>query len=246
MDTQDLMQESQAQKLVHVSNLYYTEPQAKLAGDLTSVCFADKVFFGNSGAEANEAAIKLARKYSRQRYGPGRYGIITMKDSFHGRTLATLSATGQHKVQEGFEPLVDGFRYVDFDELDAVAEAIDETVCAVLVEPIQGEGGVRVPKANYLAGLRELCSKQDLLLIYDESLPAAMPALLGVHPWSQRWQLRSCGKSTGKVFWTGSRLWQTTLGSNCFPCNKSTLLFVKCEAVALYLAWNSIFPVVRL
>ena len=158
----------QAQQLVHVSNLYYTEPQAKLAGDLTSVCFADKVFFGNSGAEANEAAIKLARKYSWQRYGPGRYGIITMKDSFHGRTLATLSATGQLKVQEGFEPLVDGFRYVDFDDLDAVAEAIDETICAVLVEPIQGEGGVRIPKANYLAGLRELCSKHDLLLIYDE------------------------------------------------------------------------------
>ncbi len=158
----------QAQQLVHVSNLYYTEPQAKLAGDLTSVCFADKVFFGNSGAEANEAAIKLARKYSRQRYGLGRYGIITMKDSFHGRTLATLSATGQLKVQEGFEPLVDGFRYVDFDDLDAVAEAIDETICAVLVEPIQGEGGVRIPKANYLAGLRQLCSKHDLLLIYDE------------------------------------------------------------------------------
>jgi acetylornithine aminotransferase len=158
----------QAQQLVHVSNLYYTEPQAKLAGDLTSVCFADKVFFGNSGAEANEAAIKLTRKYSRQRYGPGRYGIITMKDSFHGRTLATLSATGQLKVQEGFEPLVDGFRYVDFDDLDAVAEAIDETICAVLVEPIQGEGGVRIPEANYLAGLRELCSKHDLLLIYDE------------------------------------------------------------------------------
>ncbi len=158
----------QAQQLVHVSNLYYTEPQAKLAGELTSVCFADKVFFGNSGAEANEAAIKLARKYSRERYGPGRYGIITMKDSFHGRTLATLSATGQHKVHEGFEPLVDGFRYVGFDELDSVAEAIDETVCAVLVEPIQGEGGVRVPKAQYLAGLRELCSKHNLLLIYDE------------------------------------------------------------------------------
>ncbi|MGD8433639.1 MAG: aspartate aminotransferase family protein [Syntrophobacterales bacterium] len=158
----------QAQKLVHVSNLYYTEPQAKLAGELASVCFANKVFFGNSGAEANEAAIKLARKYSRERYGPGRYGIITMKNSFHGRTLATLSATGQHKVHEGFEPLVDGFRYVDFDDLDAVAEAINETTCAVLVEPIQGEGGVRVPKSNYLAGLRELCSKHNLLLIYDE------------------------------------------------------------------------------
>lgn len=158
----------QAQQLVHVSNLYYTEPQAQLAADLTSVCFADKVFFGNSGAEANEAAIKLARKYSRKHYGQGRHTIITMKDSFHGRTMATLSATGQSKVQEGFEPLVDGFRYVDFDEVDAVAEAIDETVCAVLVEPIQGEGGVRVPKANYLASLRELCSKHNLLLIYDE------------------------------------------------------------------------------
>jgi acetylornithine/N-succinyldiaminopimelate aminotransferase len=158
----------QAQQLVHVSNLYYTEPQVRLAEALTSSCFADKVFFGNSGAEANEAAIKLARKYSRMGYGPGRYGIITMKNSFHGRTLATLSATGQQKIQEGFEPLVDGFRYVEFDSLDAVSEAIDKTVCAVLVEPIQGEGGVRVPHRNYLEGLRELCTRHDLLLIYDE------------------------------------------------------------------------------
>ena len=159
---------AQAQQLVHVSNLYYTEPQVRLAEALTSSCFADKVFFGNSGAEANEAAIKLARKYSRMGYGPGRYGIITMKNSFHGRTLATLSATGQQKIQEGFEPLVDGFRYVEFDNLDAVSEAIDKTVCAVLVEPIQGEGGVRVPHRAYLEGLRELCSRHDLLLIYDE------------------------------------------------------------------------------
>jgi acetylornithine aminotransferase len=158
----------QAQRLVHVSNLYYTEPQVALARALTSNCFAHKVFFCNSGAEANEAAIKLARKYSRKRYGPGRYTIITMKDSFHGRTLATLSATGQEKVQEGFEPLVDGFRYVDFNRLEKVSEAIDETICAVLVEPIQGEGGVRVPDPEYLAGLRQLCSEHDILLIYDE------------------------------------------------------------------------------
>jgi acetylornithine/N-succinyldiaminopimelate aminotransferase len=158
----------QAQRLVHVSNLYYTEPQVRLAEALTGSCFADKVFFCNSGAEANEAAIKLARKYSRKGYGPGRYSIITMKNSFHGRTLATLSATGQQKIQEGFEPLVDGFRYVEFDSVDAVAEAIDKTVCAVLVEPIQGEGGVRVPQGKYLAGLRELCTRHDLLLIYDE------------------------------------------------------------------------------
>jgi acetylornithine aminotransferase len=158
----------QAQQLVHVSNLYYTEPQVRLAEALTGSCFADKAFFCNSGAEANEAAIKLARKYSRMTYGPGRYGIITMKNSFHGRTLATLSATGQQKIQEGFEPLVDGFRYVEFDRVDAVAEAIDKTVCAVLIEPIQGEGGVRLPGRMYLDGLRELCTRHDLLLIYDE------------------------------------------------------------------------------
>ncbi len=158
----------QAQQLVHVSNLYYTEPQVRLARALTRSCFAEKVFFCNSGAEANEAAIKLARKYSRSRYGPGRHAIITMKDSFHGRTFATLSATGQQKVQDGFEPLLDGFRYVNFNHLEAVAEAIDDTICAVLVEPIQGEGGVRVPEPEYLTGLRELCSKRDILLIYDE------------------------------------------------------------------------------
>jgi acetylornithine aminotransferase len=158
----------QAQKLVHVSNLYYTEPQAELAEALANICFADKAFFCNSGAEANEAAIKLARRYSRNVHGPGRHYIISMKNSFHGRTLATLSATGQEKIQEGFEPLVDGFRYVDFNSLEAVAEAIDETTCGVLVEPIQGEGGVHVPDPDYLAGLRQLCSKHDLLLIYDE------------------------------------------------------------------------------
>ena len=158
----------QAQQLVHVSNLYYTEPQVRLAEALTNSCFADKVFFCNSGAEANEAAIKLARKYSRMAYGPGRYGIITMKNSFHGRTLATLSATGQQKIQEGFEPLVDGFRYVEFDSVDAVSKTIDKTTCAVLIEPIQGEGGVRVPSRKYLEVLRELCTRHDLLLIYDE------------------------------------------------------------------------------
>jgi len=158
----------QARQLVHVSNLYYTEPQVRLAELLTGSSFADKVFFCNSGAEANEAAIKLARKYSRERYGAGRYGIITMKGSFHGRTMATLSATGQEKVHHGFEPLVEGFRYVEFDNVDAVAAAVDDTVCAVLVEPIQGEGGVRIPGPDYLARLRRLCSDRKVLLIYDE------------------------------------------------------------------------------
>ncbi len=158
----------QAGRLVHVSNLFYTEPQARLATALVAHSFGDRVFFCNSGAEANEAAIKLARKYSFQRYGKGRYHIITMTHSFHGRTLATLSATGQEKVQKGFEPLVDGFTYVAFGSIEAVREAITEKSCAVMVEPIQGEGGVRIPPPGYLEALKELCLERDLLLIFDE------------------------------------------------------------------------------
>jgi len=158
----------QADRLVHVSNLFYTRPQAELAEALCARSFADRVFFANSGAEANEAAIKLARKYSLERYGPGRFHVITMKDSFHGRTLATLSATGQEKIHKGFEPLVEGFRIVDFNSVEAVERAVDERTCAVLVEPVQGEGGVRFPDPGYLEGLKALCRERDLLLIFDE------------------------------------------------------------------------------
>jgi len=158
----------QARKLVHVSNLFYTEPQTLLAAELVKHSFGDRVFFCNSGAEANEAAIKLARKYSLTHYGPGRYQIITMKNSFHGRTLATLSATGQEKVHKGFEPLVDGFVYVEFGSIEAVQKAITEKTCAVMVEPIQGEGGVRIPPPGYLKDLKALCDERGLLLIFDE------------------------------------------------------------------------------
>lgn len=158
----------QAAQLVHVSNLFYTAPQTKLAAELTRLSFADKVFFCNSGAEANEAAIKLARKYSRDRYGPGRFHVITMKDSFHGRTLATLSATGQEKVHKGFEPLVDGFSFVEFNSVDAVEAAVTVQTCAVMVEPVQGEGGVNFPSPAYFKSLRQLCDRRDLLLIFDE------------------------------------------------------------------------------
>lgn len=158
----------QAGTLIHVSNLFYTQPQVELAAQLTRLSFADKVFFSNSGAEANEAAIKLARKYSKDRHGPGRFHIITMKDSFHGRTLATLSATGQEKVHKGFEPLVEGFTYVDFNSVSAVESAITVQTCAVLVEPVQGEGGLNFPTPGYLAELKALCKKHDLLLIFDE------------------------------------------------------------------------------
>jgi acetylornithine aminotransferase len=157
-----------AGKLIHVSNLFYTYPQVELAAELTRLCFADKVFFCNSGAEANEAAIKLARKYSWEHFGPGRFHIITMKESFHGRTLATLSATGQSKIHHGFEPLVEGFTFVDFGSIAAVEAAITEKTCAVMVEPVQGEGGLNFPAPGYLRELKSLCSKKGLLLIFDE------------------------------------------------------------------------------
>lgn len=159
---------TQAEKLVHVSNLYYTQPQTELAEWLVRHSFADKVFFANSGAEANEAAIKLARKFFKESDTPERFKIITMKGSFHGRTMATLTATGQAKIQGGFDPLLAGFTYVPFNDIDAVANAIDETTCAVMLEPIQGEGGVLVPSEDYLPALRKLCDEKGILLILDE------------------------------------------------------------------------------
>lgn len=160
--------QKQAQRLIHVSNLYYNEPQVRLAKLLVENSFADKVFFCNSGAEANEGAIKLARKYAKENMKGERYEIITALNSFHGRTLATLTATGQEKFQKGFEPLMPGFRYVEFNNLKALESAIDEKTCAVLLEPIQGEGGIRVPSPNYLKGVREICDKYGILLILDE------------------------------------------------------------------------------
>ena len=159
---------AQARRLVHVSNLYYTEPQTELAAWLVERSFADRVFFCNSGAEANEAAIKLARKYYKDRGETHRYRIITMEGSFHGRTMATLAATGQDKIKKGFDPLLEGFDIVPFNDLQAVRDAITPETCAVMVEPIQGEGGVQCPGEGYLKGVRELCDEQGLLLIFDE------------------------------------------------------------------------------
>jgi len=159
---------AQAEALLHVSNLYHIEPQIRLAQALCEHSFADKVFFCNSGAEANEAAIKLGRRYAKVRWGPDRYEIVCMRDSFHGRTMATLTATGQEKYQHGFEPLLPGFRHIQFNDLRAAEQAIDSRTCAVLVEPIQGEGGVRVPDDDYLPALRQLCSDRDVLLMLDE------------------------------------------------------------------------------
>jgi acetylornithine/N-succinyldiaminopimelate aminotransferase len=160
--------QKQAAQLIHTSNLYYTQPQVKLAQMLVDHSFADRVFFCNSGAEANEAAIKLARRYSHEKYGAGRFEIITMKQSFHGRTMATLTATGQDKVQKGYEPLVPGFSYVTFNHLSELEQAVTEKTAAILLEPIQGEGGVHVASREYLKGVRELCTQRDILLIFDE------------------------------------------------------------------------------
>jgi len=160
--------QAQAEKLIHVSNLYYIEPQIQLASLLCKHSFAGKVFFCNSGAEANEGALKLARKYAKEKIGEDRYEVITMENSFHGRTLATLTATAQKKYHKGYAPLMPGFKYVPFNDLKAVREAIGPKTCAVLLEPIQGEGGVNIPSEGYLKRLREICDEKGILLILDE------------------------------------------------------------------------------
>ena len=155
----------QAALLVHTSNLYRTIPQARLAKRLVEITGAGKVFFCNSGAEANEGLIKLARKFGS---ATGRTKILTFQNSFHGRTMACISATGQDKVKKGFEPLLSGFLHLPFCNLDAVRSEAKEDVCAVLVEPIQGEGGIHIASPEFLRGLREICNEHKILLLFDE------------------------------------------------------------------------------
>lgn len=158
----------QMQKVAHTSNLYYSEPQIRLAECLVKNSAGAKVFFCNSGAEANEAAIKLARKYAKTEGRAGGFEIITALNSFHGRTLATLAATGQAKLQEGFEPLPSGFSYARFNDLESFRSRLNEHTAAIMIEPVQGEGGVHVGTTDFLAGLRRLCDENNLLLIFDE------------------------------------------------------------------------------
>jgi acetylornithine/N-succinyldiaminopimelate aminotransferase len=158
----------QASTLVHVSNLFYTMPQADLASKLCEKSFADRVFFANSGAEANEAAIKLSRRYFQKKGEKDRFKIITMEQSFHGRTMATLTATGQDKIKDGFYPLLKGFSHVPFNDIDALKNQIDETVCAIMLEPVQGEGGIIPADPDYLFAVRQLCNDKKILLIFDE------------------------------------------------------------------------------
>ncbi len=160
--------QKQAEQLLHVSNLYHIEPQARLAEELTRLSFADKVFFCNSGTEANEAAIKLARKFSFDQGHRNRNEIVTMHNSFHGRTFGGLSATAQKKFHAGFAPLLSGFKYVPFNDMRALKKAVSKKTCAVMLEPGQGEGGVYFPDKSYLKELRKFCTKNKLLLIFDE------------------------------------------------------------------------------
>jgi acetylornithine/N-succinyldiaminopimelate aminotransferase len=159
--------QDQAARLTHVSNVFHTEPMARLAERLCKAVGDARVFLGNSGAEANEAAIKLARRWGHNR-GGGRFEILTALGSFHGRTLATVTATGQEKYHQGFQPLVPGFRLVPFDDVAAIERAIGPQTVGIMLEPIQGEGGVVVPRPDYLKRVRELCDRANLLLILDE------------------------------------------------------------------------------
>ncbi len=160
--------QKQAQRLMHVSNHYHNEPQINLAKMLAKHSFADKSFFCNSGTEAIEAAIKLARRYSREVLKQDRFEIITMRGSFHGRTMGSLAATAQEKFQKSFEPIVPGFVYVPYNDIGAVERAITTRTCAVLVEPVQGEGGVNVPSDGYMKALRDICNRNNMLLMLDE------------------------------------------------------------------------------
>ncbi|MCQ2373237.1 MAG: aminotransferase class III-fold pyridoxal phosphate-dependent enzyme, partial [Phascolarctobacterium sp.] len=158
----------QAAKLMHCSNIFYTEIQAKAVRVISEITGMDRIFLTNSGAESNEGALKLARKYGHQKGGDKKYRIITAKMSFHGRTMATLTATGQPHYQEGYGPLPAGYDYIPYGDIEALEAAMGEDVCGLLLEPIQGEGGVHVPSQAYIEKARELCDKYDALLIFDE------------------------------------------------------------------------------
>jgi acetylornithine aminotransferase/acetylornithine/N-succinyldiaminopimelate aminotransferase len=159
---------NQAEKLIHCSSLYYIENQAKLAKLIADNSCADRVFFSNSGAEANEGAIKLAKIYYKKKGMPEKYGIITLKKSFHGRTLTTVAATGQEKFQKPYTPLMPGFKHVQLNDLDALKAAIDENTCAIMMELVQGESGVNCADKEYVKAVRQLCTDKGLLLIIDE------------------------------------------------------------------------------
>jgi len=209
----------QARKLIHTSNLYYTEPQVRLAKRIVELSFAEKCFFCNSGAEANEGAIKLARKYSKENVDPKRFEIITMLKSFHGRTMTTITATGQEKYHKGFEPLSPGFKYVPFNDIKAVEDAITENTCAIMVEPIQVEGGINLPDKEYLPILREICNKNKILLIFDEVQTAMgrLGAMYGYHVYGVEPDIITMAKALGGGVPIGCMATKTKIAESLVP-----------------------------
>ena len=226
--------EAQTRKVWHTSNIYYTEPPIRLAEALVESCCAERVYFCNSGTEANEAAIKLARKYASLHFPPEKREIISFQGSFHGRTLAAVTATAQPKYHAGFEPLPGGFRYCAFNDIDALSAMISrERTCAVLVEPVQGEGGIIPAKPGYLRALRELCDSHEALLISDE-IQCGMGRT--GHFWAHAWagvepdvitlaKALGCGMPIGAMM-TGAKVAETlqlgshgsTFGGNPLAC----------------------------
>ena len=177
--------QEQSRKLTHISNLYYSEPQVDLARRLVENSFADRVFFSNTGAEANEAALKFARKWARLNYGEDKFEVIAFVGGFHGRTMGALSLTHKEKYRLPFSPLVPGVAFVPFNDLAAFEKAMSDQVCAVFVEPIQGEGGVRLAEKEFLAGLRRLCDQHQALLVFDEvQCGLGRTGRLWAHEWS--------------------------------------------------------------
>ena len=209
----------QAGQLIHASNLYYIEPQAKLAKLLVDNSDMDQCFFCNSGAEANEAGIKLARKYTKDQGREDAYEIITMENSFHGRTMATISATAQPKYHKGFEPMLPGFKYVPYDDLSETEAAITEKTCGILVEPIQSEGGVNIPSSGYLEGLRTLCDEHNLVLIFDEVQTAMgrLGPLFGYQSYGVVPDIITMAKSLGGGVPIGAMLAKKNLAESFVP-----------------------------
>jgi len=224
----------QAKKLVHTSNLYHIGPQTELAKWLCERSFAERAFFCNSGAEANEAALKLARKWGHEKKN-GAHEIITMKGSFHGRTMFALSVTGQEKFHKGFGPLVPGVTAVPYNDLSALEKTITDKACAVIAEPVQGEGGVRVPDDGYLAGLRKLCDDRNVVLIFDEVQTGMgrLGELFGHQVWEVEPDVMTLAKALGNGFPIGAMLAGPKVAGAFEPGNHAATFggnFLACRA----------------
>lgn len=210
---------AQAEKLWHVSNLYNIESQTELSKKLCDSSFADRVFFCNSGAEAVEAALKLTRIHHDSTGNPNKWRVISFKKAFHGRTFATIAAGGQPKHLKGFEPIIGGFDHFDFEDIDAVDAAITEQTGAILVEPVQGEGGIHVASGSFLKNLRDLCDKHGLLLIFDEvQCGMGRTGRLWAHEWSGiKPDIMTVAKALGGGFPIGACLASEEVASAFVP-----------------------------